>query len=63
VASGVRGYYFGHINPLFRVLLIAGGLCLCVPGTITDLVGIGSLVVIFLLSKGIASFGKKDLQS
>ncbi len=63
VASGVRGYYFANINPLFRVILIAGGLCLCVPGTLTDLLGIGSLVVIFLLVKGIGAFKKKDLQS
>ena len=57
VASGVRGYYFGNVNPLFRILLIAGGLCMCVPGLITDAVGIATLVVIFLLEKGITKIG------
>ena len=59
VASGVRGYYFGNVNPLFRILLIAGGLCMCVPGLITDAVGIGALVGVFVLSKGIATIGSK----
>ncbi len=58
VASGVRGYFFGIVNPLFRILLIAGGLCLCVPGTITDIVGVATLVGIFLVSKGIAKVDK-----
>ncbi len=40
IASALNGFLFGKINPVFRALLIAGGLCMMDPGAMTDIVGL-----------------------
>ncbi|MCB6607895.1 TRAP transporter permease [[Clostridium] symbiosum] len=40
IASALNGFLFGKLNPVFRVLLIAGGLCMMDPGAMTDMVGL-----------------------
>ena len=40
VAAGLSGYLVKPMNVLERVLTIAGGLCLIVPGTLTDVIGL-----------------------
>ena len=40
VAAGIGGYIFSNTNPILRLLIIAGGLMLLVPGTFTDVVGV-----------------------
>lgn len=51
VAAGLNGHLFKEINPIFRIIFIAAGLALMVPGTLTDIVGIGILVVMTLMQK------------
>ena len=51
VAAGLNGHLFKEINPIFRILFIAAGLALMVPGTLTDIVGIGILVAMTLMQK------------
>ena len=56
VAAGLNGHLFKEINPIFRVIFIAAGLALMVPGTLTDIVGIGILLAMTLMQrKGAAS--------
>ena len=43
-------YKIGNVNVVSRVLLIAGALCLTIPGTVTDLVGLALVVVTVALS-------------
>ena len=43
-------YKIGNVNVVSRVLLIAGALCLTIPGTVTDLVGLAVVVVTVALS-------------
>ena len=57
IASALNGYLYRPINPLFRVLLIAGGLCMMIPGNVTDLVGVVVVVAIILIQRAAA---KKD---
>ena len=57
IASALNGYLYRPINPLFRVLLIAGGLCMMIPGDVTDLVGVVVVVAIILIQRAAA---KKD---
>ena len=48
VASALNGFLYRSINPLCRVLMAAGGLCMMIPGTLTDIVGlviVGCVVV------------------
>ena len=51
VAAGLNGHLFKDINPVFRVIFIAAGLALMVPGTVTDIVGISILVAMTLMQK------------
>lgn len=51
VAAGLNGHLFKEINPIFRVIFIAAGLALMVPGTLTDIVGIGILLAMTLMQK------------
>lgn len=55
VAAALNGHMFKHIPTVFRLLLVAGGLCMMIPGTLTDIIGlavVGAIVVIqYMLSK------------
>ena len=51
VAAGLNGHLFKDINPLFRVIFIAAGLALMIPGTLTDVIGIGILLALTLLQR------------
>lgn len=46
VAAALNGYLYSKINPLLRVALVAGGLGMMVPGTITDVVGLVLVVAV-----------------
>ena len=45
VAAGMSGYLVKPMNAFERVLTIAGGLCLIVPGTLTDVIGLALIAV------------------
>jgi len=55
VAAGIGGYLFKKMNPVFRILMIAGGITLLFPGTLTDVIGIVLMAVVgvteYLLGK------------
>lgn len=40
VSGGLEGYMLTNMNPIQRILAVVGGLCLIIPGTVTDLAGI-----------------------
>ncbi|MDY3281042.1 TRAP transporter permease [Dysosmobacter sp.] len=54
VAAALNGYLYKHINPLFRLLIAAGGLAMMIPGTLTDVVGLALVVVIIVLQRASA---------
>ena len=45
VAAGLSGYLVRPMNVVERVLTIAGGLCLIVPGTLTDVIGLALIAL------------------
>ena len=48
IAAALNGYLYRHIHWTLRMVLVAGGLCMMVPGTLTDVVGLALvLAVIF----------------
>ncbi|MBQ3574237.1 MAG: TRAP transporter permease [Clostridia bacterium] len=51
VAAGLSGYFFKNMNIIERLLAIGGGLCMIIPGTLTDVIGLAAiaLVVVFQL--------------
>ena len=51
VAAALNGFLFRPINPVFRVALAAGGLCMMVPGILTDAIGFAVVAAIVALQK------------
>ena len=51
IASGLMGYLARNMKWFSRIALIAGGLLMVYPGTVTDLIGLVILVAIFLLQR------------
>ena len=48
VAAGLSGYFFKTMNILERVLAIGGGLCMIIPGTLTDVIGLAAIALVVL---------------
>ena len=51
VASALNGFLYRSVNWLFRILLVAGGLCMMVPGTLTDVIGLAIIVAVILYQR------------
>jgi TRAP transporter 4TM/12TM fusion protein len=49
LAAGLEGYMFRHINVLERLMAIAGGLLLIIPGIVTDSIGILLIALVFVV--------------
>ncbi len=60
VASGLMGFMLKDLNWPMRIICIAGGLGLIIPGTVTDLMGIGVLVVMMVIQM---MMGKKEVKA
>lgn len=51
VSAGLSGYMLTNLNPLMRILSVAAGITLMIPGTVTDIVGLVLFVVVILAQK------------
>lgn len=53
ISMGIVGHYRVKCNVLERLLVIGAGLCMVVPGTVTDLIGlaVGALIVFWQVSR------------
>ena len=51
VAASLNGFLFRTINPVFRVIMAVGGLCMMVPGLVTDIVGLALVAAICVMQK------------
>ncbi|MBQ6855785.1 MAG: TRAP transporter permease [Lachnospiraceae bacterium] len=40
IAGGLEGYMMGNMNIIQRLMAVVGGLCMMIPGTMTDIIGI-----------------------
>lgn len=45
VAAGIRGYAFGHLNSVQKIIIFAGGLLLIAPGIYMPLIGLAAALV------------------
>jgi len=52
IAAGLEGYMLTSLNPLLRVILVAAGLMLIYPGTVTDIIGTAVTAVVFAIEIG-----------
>ena len=51
IASGLMGYLIRDMKWISRIALVAGGLLMVIPGTVTDLAGLAVLVVVLVLQR------------
>jgi TRAP-type uncharacterized transport system fused permease subunit len=57
MSMGFQGYYFDLLRPCERLIVLAGGFGMVIPGPITDLIGIAILALMLVLKR--RSAGKK----
>ena len=51
ISAGMEGYMYKHMPWWQRILALAGGLCMIIPGLTTDVIGLVLIVLIFLFQK------------
>ena len=51
IGAGFIGYLNGPVNPLMRLVSLAGGLLLVIPGTLTDIIGIALVAVVYITNR------------
>ena len=51
ISAGMEGYMFKHMPIWERIIALAGGLCMVIPGLVTDAVGLGLIALVVLLQK------------
>ena len=51
IAAGLMGYLIRDTKMIARIALVAGGLLMVIPGTVTDLAGLAILIVILLIQR------------
>ncbi len=49
IGAGFIGYLNGKLNPILRVVSFAGGLCMVIPGTVTDIIGIVIIAAVWAI--------------
>lgn len=51
VAASLNGFLYRPIAPLLRVLIAAGGLCMMIPGVLTDVIGLAAVGAVVILQR------------
>ena len=51
ISAGMEGYMYNKMSWFERILALVGGLCMVIPGIVTDAVGLALIVVIFIIQK------------
>ena len=51
IAAGLMGYLIRDTKMIARIAIVAGGLLMVIPGTVTDLAGLAILIVILLIQR------------
>ena len=52
VAAALNGFLYRLIHPLLRVAIAAGGLCMMIPGALTDVIGLVVVAAVVLFQRG-----------
>ena len=51
ISAGMEGYMYKHMPWWERILALAGGLCMVIPGIATDAIGVAVIVLLILIQK------------
>jgi len=63
VSAALEGHIEYKLNAVLRILIAAGGLCLIIPGLLTDIIGIAVVGGIFVIQKLTAKKHKEKLSA
>ena len=58
VAAALNGFWMTKIHPVVRALMIAGGLCMMIPGTLTDIIGVAVFAAVIVIQRAVAGKGR-----
>lgn len=50
ISMGFQGWLLWKLNPIERILFVAGGVLMFIPGTVTDLIGLAIVVLLILIN-------------
>ena len=59
IAAALEGYMLTALNPVMRIILLAAGLMLIYPGTLTDIIGTAITAVVFAIEIAARKGGKQ----
>ncbi|MBQ8767169.1 MAG: TRAP transporter permease [Clostridia bacterium] len=51
ISAGMEGYMYKKMSWLERILALAGGLLMVIPGIVTDTVGLALIILVFIIQK------------
>ena len=51
ISAGMEGYMYNKMSWFERILALVGGLCMVIPGIVTDAVGLALIVIVFIIQK------------
>ena len=54
VAAALNGFLYRPLNPLMRIVLVAGGLGMLIPGTLTDVTGLVLVAAVLMYQRATA---------
>ena len=55
LSAAIEGYLRGKLNILFRILLAGAALLLIDAGTVTDIIGAGTFMAVYLLRRSLSN--------
>lgn len=51
ISAGMEGYMYNKMSWFERILALVGGLCMVIPGIVTDAIGLALIVIVFIIQK------------
>ena len=54
ISAGLSGFLMSPMSVIIRILSIAGGLTLLIPGTVTDIIGVVLIVIVYIVQSALA---------
>jgi len=51
IAAALNGFMVKKLNVVNRIIVASGGLCMMIPGTFTDLIGLALVAGVYIMLK------------
>ena len=54
IAAALNGFLYCRVSPLLRIVLAAGGLCMLIPGLLSDVIGLVAVALVVLYQRTVS---------